>query len=199
MPCQNTFESWAPCCEIICICIYMHRTCIWYVLQILKQAIIRGVLLRVNWGKAKAHELERQMCLGSLFFTLAVGRYSKSHSFQYNIAWTCPKVFESNTEMLFTGQKCTAEERVLNTVTLKNLNSPQLASGRNSLIFLQLDIVAFLKKVDVDEMINFIIYTNTHSGWKLWQWQHCIAVLCDLVKIRCFICWCWKLGQTPPL
>lgn len=53
---------------------------------------------------------------------------------------------------------------MLSTVTLKNLNSPQLASGRNSLIFLQLDIVAFLKKVDVDEMINFIIYTNTHSG-----------------------------------
>lgn len=51
-------------------------------------------------------------------------------------------------------------------ITLKNLNSPQLASGRNSLIFLQLDIVTFLKKADVDKMINFVIHIDTHSGRK---------------------------------
>lgn len=53
-------------------------------------------------------------------------------------------------------------------VTLTNLNSAQLASGRNSLIFLKLDIVTFLEKVDVDKMINFIIDIDTHSGRKLW-------------------------------
>lgn len=108
------------------------------------------------------------MCLGSLFLTLAVGRYTTSPSFQSNIAWTCPKGFESNAEMLFTGQKCASKKRVLIIVTLTNLNSAQLASGRNSLIFLKLDIVTFLDKVDVDKMINFIIDIDTHSGRKLW-------------------------------
>lgn len=70
--------------------------------------------------------------------------------------------------MLFTGQKCASEKRVLITVALTNLIFSQLASGRNSLIFLQLDIVTFLKKVDMDKMINFIIHIDTHSGRKLW-------------------------------
>lgn len=70
--------------------------------------------------------------------------------------------------MLFTGQKRASEKRVLITVTLTNLNFSQLASGRNSLIFLQLDIVTFLKKVDMDKMINFIVHIDTHSGRKLW-------------------------------
>lgn len=70
--------------------------------------------------------------------------------------------------MLFTGQKCASKKRVLIIVTLTNLNSAQLASGRNSLISLKLDIVTFLEKVDVDKMINFIIDIDTHSGRKLW-------------------------------
>lgn len=54
--------------------------------------------------------------------------------------------------MLFTGQKCASEKRILIPVTVKlaNLNSAKLASGRNSLIFLQLDIVTFLGKAEVD-------------------------------------------------
>lgn len=67
--------------------------------------------------------------------------------------------FLNKIQKCYLQDKNASEKRMLISVTLTNLNSPQLASGRNSLVFLQLDIVTFLKKVEVDEMINFIIHT----------------------------------------
>lgn len=79
-------------------------------------------------------------------------------------------------------------------VKLENLNTAKLALGRNSLIFLELFLSYSWRKLIWTKWFT-LLYAQMHI-----QAENCdsnkIALLGELVKIRCFICWCWKLEQV---
>lgn len=123
-----------------------------YILQTLKETIIVGVLLRINWGRAKAQRSVRLVGgrLGSLFLWLLENTpHPRATSLMLSgpaqTSWIKCRNVIYRTKMC-----CRGKDTHPVTVKPANLNSAKLASGRNSLIFLQLDVVTFLGKADVD-------------------------------------------------